>query len=57
MAAPIKTLGKHDVVVRVTGDVSAKVALEVVAAAVDHVYVIDPSEDMPAKVSSGGKAL
>ena len=32
LGAPIKTVGTHEVVVRVTGDVSAKVALEVVPA-------------------------
>ena len=32
LSAPIKTLGTHEVVVRVTGDVSAKVAIEVVSA-------------------------
>jgi large subunit ribosomal protein L9 len=32
LSAPIKTIGTHEVVVRVTGDVSAKVALEVVPA-------------------------
>ena len=32
LSAPIKTLGTHEVVVHVTGDVSAKVALEVVPA-------------------------
>jgi large subunit ribosomal protein L9 len=32
LSAPIKTLGTHEVVVRVTGDVSAKVAIEVVPA-------------------------
>jgi large subunit ribosomal protein L9 len=32
LGAPIKTVGTHDVVVRVTGDVSAKVAVEVVSA-------------------------
>jgi large subunit ribosomal protein L9 len=32
LGAPIKTVGTHDVVVRVTGDVSAKVAIEVTAA-------------------------
>jgi large subunit ribosomal protein L9 len=32
LAAPIKTLGTHEVVVRVTGDISAKVAIEVVSA-------------------------
>jgi large subunit ribosomal protein L9 len=32
LSAPIKTLGTHEVVVRVTGDVSAKVAIEVVLA-------------------------
>jgi large subunit ribosomal protein L9 len=32
LGAPIKTIGTHDVVVRVTGDVSAKVAIEVTAA-------------------------
>ena len=32
LSAPIKTLGTHEVVVRVTGDISAKVAIEVVSA-------------------------
>ena len=32
LAAPIKSLGTHQVVVRVQGDISAKVAVEVVAA-------------------------
>ena len=32
LSAPIKTVGTHAVVVRVTGDVSAKVAIEVVPA-------------------------
>jgi large subunit ribosomal protein L9 len=32
LSAPIKTLGTHEVVVRVTGDISAKVAVEVTAA-------------------------
>jgi large subunit ribosomal protein L9 len=32
LSAPIKTIGTHEVVVRVTGDVSAKVAVEVVPA-------------------------
>jgi large subunit ribosomal protein L9 len=32
LSAPIKTVGTHEVVVRVTGDISAKVAIEVVPA-------------------------
>jgi large subunit ribosomal protein L9 len=32
LSAPIKTVGTHEVVVRVTGDISAKVAIEVTAA-------------------------
>jgi large subunit ribosomal protein L9 len=32
LEAPIKTIGTHQVVVRVQGDISAKVALEVTAA-------------------------
>ena len=32
LAAPIKTIGKHQFVVRMQGDVSAKVVLEVTAA-------------------------
>jgi len=32
LGAPIKTVGTHEVVVRVTGDVSAKVAVEVTSA-------------------------
>jgi large subunit ribosomal protein L9 len=32
LGAPIKTVGTHDVVVRVQGDISAKVAIEVVSA-------------------------
>jgi large subunit ribosomal protein L9 len=32
LGAPIKTLGTHQVVVRIQGDISAKVALEVTPA-------------------------
>jgi large subunit ribosomal protein L9 len=32
LSAPIKTLGTHEVIVRVSGDISAKVAIEVVSA-------------------------
>jgi large subunit ribosomal protein L9 len=32
LSAPIKTVGTHEVVVRITGDISAKVAIEVVPA-------------------------
>ena len=32
LSAPIKTVGTHEVVVRITGDISAKVAIEVTAA-------------------------
>jgi large subunit ribosomal protein L9 len=32
LAAPIKTIGTHQVLVRVQGDISAKVAVEVVPA-------------------------